>query len=382
MWIAAFAAARAEPVGYCEAEKALYAWNCATDRQRDGESSWWHLLHDTNGCGQRLVDFAVAHRIDRVHLYVGAVQWDWDASFSQGVLPDEDALADLTTRLRAAGVEPWAMWYLNDRTDDFRNLERVTDLVASVAAFGERHPDGAFAGLHGDQEPNRADSYGPYLEMNRLGRDAAVAAGLGWGASLKPAWLDVPYEGAPLFHAVLGATTHGTLMDYSDDPVRVADRGETFLAFADGTDARAEVAVETGRTDPTPGVSFADLVETDPDGFYAVMGELDAGFRAHPSYDGLVIHDYTQYYAALSGGIEPYDAVGPVAALCPPPETPTGTGPSEPTGGDTGSAPTDSGTDTGSAPEAAEPGCGCRAGGGSGWLALLAIAARRRRRRW
>lgn len=371
-----FHVARADP-SYCEASKALYAWNCTTERNRDGQPGWWHLLHDTNGCGQRLVDFAVSHRITRVYLYVGAVQWDWASSFSQGVLPEEDALVDLGTRLRAAGIEPWALWYLNDDPDDLQHVERVTDLVASVAAFGAAHPDAAFAGLHGDQEPNDRDTYPQYLELNRIGNDAVAdplgaSGALGWGASLKPAWLGTPYDGAPMFHAVLDRVTVGTLMDYSDDPERVRAQAETFLGHADTRPVRAEIAVETGTTDPTPGVSFSELVRTDPDAFLTLMGALDTEFGAHPSYDGLVLHDFTQYFAGLYG-VEPYDFVGEVPVLCPP----VGTTPTD----------TDAPPDTavpaggGDGPPEPERGCGCGHPGASpGWLAVFGLRALRRRR--
>lgn len=355
--------------GYCEAPKALYAWSCTLERSRDGESGWWHLLHD-EACHDRLVGFATAHRFTRVYLYVGAVEWDWRGSFSEGTLPYADEVAVLTTRLRAAGIEPWALWYLADDPDDLAHTGRVDDLVDAVDAFGRTWPDGAFGGLHGDQEPNDPGVYDAYLEMTTAGRDRAVPLGLGWGAALKPAWLTTPSGDGTLIEEVLRRSTTGTLMDYTDDPAKAADRGETFLGFADALGRTGEVALETGTTDPTPGVSFADLVATDPDGFYDLIGELDASFSAHPSYDGIVIHDFAQYFAALNGGIGPYDTVSDLPTLCPPPATTTTTTP------ETTTPPA---ATPGTATPPTEPGCGCRTGSGVGWWAVLAIFGRRRR---
>jgi hypothetical protein len=68
----AFAAERA----WCEIPKSLYAWNCSTERTLDGQSSWWHLLHDTNGCAANLIALAQSHHVARVYVYVGAVEWN------------------------------------------------------------------------------------------------------------------------------------------------------------------------------------------------------------------------------------------------------------------------------------------------------------------
>jgi hypothetical protein len=147
-------------------------------------------------------------------------------------------------------------------------------------------------------------------------------------------------------------------MDYTDDPERVRAQAETFLAYADTQPVRAEIAIETGSTDPTPGVSFADLVATDPDGFRALLGELDGEFSAHPSYDGLVIHDFAQYFAGLHG-VEPFDYVGEVPVVCdPPPALEDATAPE---------------------PVPVDRGCGCGGGAPAGWAVLLALIATRRR---
>jgi MYXO-CTERM domain-containing protein len=385
-------------VPYCDTPKALYAWNCATGGNRGGHSTWWHLVHDTNGCGATLTSFATAHRFQRVYLYVGAMEWDWEASFSAGVLPEEDAVAALTTRLRAAGIEPWALWYLNDDPDDFDGAEHVTDIVAAVAAFDARHPDGAFAGLHGDQEPNDRSVYPDYVAMNQAGLDAATAAGLGWAASLKPAWISTP-PSSPFVNDVLPTLSFGTLMDYTDDAARAASQGETFLTQSDAVGVDAEVALETGWGDPTPGVSFVDLVREDPIGFYTMVGELDSGFSAHPTYRGIAIHDFAQYFADLDGGVEPYDATvvpeGPCAADTGSTDTgstdtgspdtgttDTETGITDSAGTDTGSADTGS-AETGSAdtggPKSGGCGCGTEAPASFGLVALAALATRRRR---
>lgn len=371
---------------YCATSRALYAWNCSTTRTLDGQSSWWHVLHDTNGCGQRLVDFAVSHRFARVYLFVGALEWHWEGSFAVGELPDQDAVADLTTRLRAAGVEPWAMWYANDDPDDLDGAERVADLVAAVDAFGATWPAGAFAGVHGDQEPNATRVLDAYLAMNTTGLAAAQPLGLGYGASLKPAWLTLP-PAAPFVGEVLPGLTLGTLMDYTDDPVRLQSQAETFLDFADAAGVAAEIAVETGWGDPTPGVSLGELVRTDPAAFYGLVGDLDAALAPRPTYTGVAVHDFAQYFAHLHGGVEPYDFVGAVPVLCPVEEdtaAPGDTG--APT--DTGAPPTDTaGPTTGTTPVAppADPpasderGCGCAGPRGHVGVPLVAGLLLRRR---
>lgn len=363
------------PESWCAAEKSLYAWNCATDHQRDGQSTWWHLLHNTNGCGTRLVNFASAQHFSRVYLYVGAMQWDWETSFSQGVMPDETALADLTTQLRAAGVEPWALWYLNDNPDNLNGIGHVEDLVDSVAAFNLRHPDGAFAGVHGDQEPNDSGVYADYLSMNQMGLRAATQAGIGWGASLKPAWLTLPRD-APFVEDVLPMLTMGTLMDYTDDPVKAASQGEQFLTDADAAGVLAEVALETGSTDPTPGVSFGQMVRSDPDGFYEMVGTLDVGFQAHNSYRGIAIHDYAQFFADLYGGVEPYDYQGGLQKVCPEDS------------GDSGDANKDTAEDSATSDTSKTPGtsetsgnCGCSTSTGNlnfWWMAVGWMGWKRR----
>ncbi|MEQ1505929.1 MAG: hypothetical protein ABMB14_27080 [Myxococcota bacterium] len=373
----------ADPPGlYCDAPKALYAWSCTLERTRDGESGWWQLVHQAR-CHDRLVEFAAAHHVDRVYLYVGAVEWDWAGAFSAGTLPYADDVAVLTARLRSAGIEPWALWYLNDDPDDLGHAERVVDVVSAVDAFSRAHPDGAFAGLPGDQEPNDPAANPAYLAMTEAGRDAAVAVGLGFGAAHKPAWI---LGADPLSAEILARSTAGTLMDYTDDPALAADRGDRFLAGADAVGVTGELALETGTTDPTPGVSFATLVATDPEGFFAMVGDLHAGWSAHPGYDGIAIHDFAQYFAGLNGGVGPYDFDGVVPVICPPATTgttgtdgttvPTGstgtTVATGTTGGTTGADPSDVET---SGPTADGCGCGSRSGSAIGAASPRASSA-------
>jgi hypothetical protein len=208
-----------------------------------------------------------------------------------------DALADLTTRLRAVGIEPGALWYLNDDPDNLDN----------------------------------------FVSVDR--------------------WLTQEWDDNPFYEYVMAGLTTGTLMNYSDDADRLLDQGATFLTGADAIGRPAEIAVETGWGDPTPHVSLSDLVRTDPDAFYALMAELDVAYSSHPTYAGIAVHHYAQFFAGLNDGVEPHDFGGEVTVVC------------------AGTTETETETETDTATDAEGNACGCASGsGGAGGFAGLLVA--------
>jgi hypothetical protein len=92
-----------------------------------------------------------------------------------------------------------------------------------------------------------------------------------------------------------------TLMAYNNNPATVKSLAAPLLEYAGKVGKRAEVAIETGRYNAAPEETYADLVESDPQKFFAIVAELAAAFARQKSFERLVIHAYAAYFHALHG---------------------------------------------------------------------------------
>ena len=135
---------------YLSVAKGLYVWNPGTT----AGTKWW--AWGDNGNTPRLVSFCKAHNFARAIVFVGSVEWEWEGSFKEHQLPHQAHFVTLFTALHAAGIETTAAFYLNDDPNSMVGVDKVADVVRTIAAFNSAHPDAVIAGLEGDQEPNLA----------------------------------------------------------------------------------------------------------------------------------------------------------------------------------------------------------------------------------
>ena len=180
-----FAARSTAEQQYLSVAKGLYVWNPG----KTAGTKWW--AWGDNGNTPRLVSFCNAHNFTRAIVFVGSVEWDWAGNYKQARLPHEAHFVTLFRALRAAGIVPSAAFYLNDDPNSMVGVDKVADVVRTIAAFNSAHPDAVIAGLEGDQEPNvvgaeymrmgsvmrtTRDSLGIHLEIGAALRSAKVCA--------------------------------------------------------------------------------------------------------------------------------------------------------------------------------------------------------------
>lgn len=291
------AAAQAGPevfARYQAVKKTIYVWNPG--------ASWWAWME--NGSAERLVAFCQMHGFHRAIVFIGSVQWDWDTSFQQGQLPHEAEYAYLGAKLRQAGIEPVASFYLNDAPGDLSGYAKAADIVTAVAGFNARHPDAAFTGLDGDQEPGSATP--EYLAMNSgmSARKAQLGATFSLGAALRPKWLNDPSTQGRVsgFADAFATLDDGLLMAYRNTQAASVAWGDQALAIAETLGKPLHIAIETADLGGTNADSFYTMVAAaDKAPFFQMVVDMDGGYSAKPRYAGFAIHAYKEYFTTLYG---------------------------------------------------------------------------------
>ena len=192
--------------------------------------------------------------------------------------------------------------------------------VHREAEFNKRHPKARVAGLHCDQEPDSTDAYPGMLEMFKLmgARNDELKARLSLGAAFKPLWLRQDWQGRKVFQHFLDELTTATLMAYSNKPATVKQLAAPLLQYAEKTDKRADIAIETGSFNAAPEETFAEQVKADPRKFLDTVADLSRDLGKQKGFDKLVIHAYAQYFNALYGldpdakDADPTELYGPI----------------------------------------------------------------------
>lgn len=283
--------------------KALYVWN-------PGElaGKWWHWERRDI---ELLVSFCTVHNFQRVIVFIGSVEWDWEQHFQHKRLPHENTFAQLFHALRSAGVTPSVAFYLNDAINNLQGWAKAADVVSAVAAFNGRYPASAVAGIDGDQEPTQITE--DYLRMKahmRSKRDE-LGAQLSITAALKPGWLSKPYPGTTsMASAALEHLDEGMIMAYSREPQVSMGIGDKTLAqahsvgMASEMERRVSVAVELSPRAPGSDTFWSMASGPDKAAFFQMVVDMDDHYRngQHSvTYHDFVIHDYEGIFEALYG---------------------------------------------------------------------------------
>lgn len=271
---------------YYNLNKSLYVWNAAPPTAHIGVDIWQALLQNEsvtnngNGAADNLIQFCVAHNFQRIYLYIGATQYDWDqscpanwtgASYQAGSLPYEKGLSYIIGQANKHNIEVYGLYYLNDDYNkiyiDQNNavkfgctsmppvaqqkppcsqtppddIHKITDLVNAVIGYNKRNPTTQFAGIMGDQEPVADTSFCNYLALNQTIKSIIANSSqptLKTAVSIKPEWTTTPfsysYNGVsynqPLYQSILPLVDIPVIMAYSSSPF-VSSTGSSPLAI-------------------------------------------------------------------------------------------------------------------------------------------------------
>lgn len=279
---------------YQAVKKTIYVWNPG--------ASWWAWME--NGSAERLVAFCQMHGAHRAIVFIGSVQWEWPTSFQQGQLPHEPEYVYLGAKLRQAGIEPVASFYLNDAPGDLTGYAKAADIVTALAGFNARHPDSALVGLDGDQEPGSVTP--EYMAMNSgmEARKAQLGATFPIGAALRPKWLSDPStQGRGSGFADAFATLDdGLLMAYRSTQSASVTWGMQGLDIAAMLSKPLHVAIETADLGSGNADSFYPMVAAaDKTPFFQMVVDIDRSYAGKPFYAGFAIHAYKEYFTTLYG---------------------------------------------------------------------------------
>ena len=128
------------------------------------------------------------------------------------------------------------------------------------------------------------------------------------GAALKPLWLSQNFNGKPFFQHVMDILDEGMVMAYSNTQSITESWGDSAIAYANSISKRMEVAVEV---DPAvvASDSYASMIQGNPQAFLNMLTQLDNRWAENPSYDGMTVHAWAQYFALLYS-VQPINFVG------------------------------------------------------------------------
>jgi len=201
------------------------------------DSEWDQEIPGKGGLtyADQLVNFSRMHGYDRVYIGIGSFSDYYDSHLQYGVLFNDAAYGHLTTKLRAAGIEPWAATWNTDDVNvmtceepgaselpicvDYRG-GRIEKLVDTIVAFNKRYPDGKWEGLENDQEPLDQNVYATFEDLlSRIkARRDSVAPNLKLSAATVPQWAWESYPGfGNMARMVMHYTDMGSLMSYHHD---------------------------------------------------------------------------------------------------------------------------------------------------------------------
>lgn len=308
---------------YKNTPKSLYVWSATTLKKAEGGEAWNTLIQNRNGQIRYLADFCELHGIDRVYLFVGSVEWEWEEYFGKGVLPYQDDLERSVRLLNDRGIAVDFLIYVNDDPNSLAGWERVPVIAEMVRKFkNTRSLD--IRSLQVDQEPGDASVYKDFVRMLL---DSASAFPM--SVAIKPAWLRQSLESIssqfslidlsldyPQLQGILSSATHfadvvnyicqsTTMMAYSNSEASVVSLADQYMASLERVQAASgENAIETGFVNNLPAAETLHYeILADKEGWFDVFSRLASSFQtsagSHSVSQRVVIHDYAQYFNTL-----------------------------------------------------------------------------------
>lgn len=281
--------------------KALYTWNPDFTRS----VPWYYLLTNVNNAHSRYINFLNEWGFNKVMIYNGAIEWDYQ-TYASGQLNYQSDCVSLFSQLNSQGIEVDIVIYINDDINNLNGYEKAVDVVKAVKAFNAAYPAARISGIHLDQEPNNIGVYGDLLATFDLMKAEVGNYPLTINSAIKPLWLTQLYtDGRPFFQSVIDKTDNSMLMAYSNNPTTIRQWANIGLNYADSVLKLLDIAVETQEPSDNPPASDT-LYSSIADGahssqFIPLITELNGEFMDYNNYGGLVIHHYSSYYHAING---------------------------------------------------------------------------------
>ena len=130
------------------------------------------------------IKFVLDHKYSKVYLYVGCLQWNLD-EFLNGKLSNEGNLdaKELIKRLREKKVDVELCISLNDKPDNFENIDKLPEIADALSKLKKELK---FTALHFDIEPNDPNNYETLLHMYEECRKKVKVS-----AIIKQKWLSI-----------------------------------------------------------------------------------------------------------------------------------------------------------------------------------------------
>lgn len=307
---------------YAAMKKGLYVWSHHTANRLGGVPSWIVLTQNNHGEMQRLVDFCNMQGIDKVLLFAGSVEWEYDDYYSQGLFPYHEDLLFNIRFLQTQNIDVDLMVYLNDEPNNLTAYTRMEDVALLVKRLNDEGM--SIGSLHIDQEPSKQNQYKKLLEMLSLSRQHVPI-----GVSLKPQWVrerlaDIqafftieqvrhlpefadfqPTKDTTFSDLVLMVAPNSTMMAYSNEPDTILSLGKQALDSAMRVGlSRLDIAMETGFVNNLPEEETTHywIQANKPlwfKRFRCLGGRLEKYARELGLESKMTIHDYAQYYTTL-----------------------------------------------------------------------------------
>ncbi|TNJ26306.1 hypothetical protein GMRT_13341 [Giardia muris] len=307
---------------YAEIRKGLYVWSHHTANRLNGVPSWIVLTQNNHGEMQRLVDFCKMQGVDKVLLFAGSVEWEYDDYYSRGVFPYHEDLLFNVRFLQTQGLDVDLMVYLNDEPNNLTAYERMEEVAQIVKKLNKEGTN--IGSLHIDQEPSKQNQYKKLLEMLSLSRQQCPI-----GVSLKPQWVrerltditafftidDVrhlpefkdfqPTKETTFSDLVLMVAPNSTMMAYSNEPDTILSLGRQALDSASRVGlTRLDIAMETGFVNNLPEEETTHywIQANKPlwfKRFRCLGGKLERYAQELGLKTKMIVHDYAQYHTTL-----------------------------------------------------------------------------------
>lgn len=307
-------------IPYQMVPKSLYVWSHTTESQMNGQPAWTVLLQNRNQEIPYLIEFCKLHGVKEVYLFVGSIEWEYDAFFSTGKFPHEESLVHDLELLSSAGIGASLMVYLNDDPENLANWERMKGVASAMRRLKDSYPALALKSLHIDQEPAQPANYANYIKM-LLECSSEVHV----SAAIKPKWTRdslASIEGQfsleslsteyPVLAPIVGTaqlfsdvvyfvTEYSVMMAYSNDLGSVISLGSRAMESARRMGSTfAENAIETGFVNNLPAEETLYYeIQKNKEKWYSDFLTINTGFNGYGIAQQTVIHDYAQYFYAL-----------------------------------------------------------------------------------
>ncbi|MFE5318181.1 hypothetical protein ACFQ88_05675 [Paenibacillus sp. NPDC056579] len=235
----------------------------------------------------QIIQFVKNQQISRIYLQVN---------------PDvpKNAYRSMIKTAAENGIEVYALdgapyWVLPE------NRGRITSLIGWVKTYNASvAKNERFSGIQLDVEPYLLAEWSTDQSgMAKIWLDALTyfhdemkkTPALSTSAAL-PFWLDsvLLSSGVALGEALIAKLDEVALMSYRDRGDAVADLVKEELAWGDKYGKKVWLSLETNAVPDTPYITFYEEGKVEMD---LQISRIDELVKAHPSYAGIAVHDYT-----------------------------------------------------------------------------------------